>query len=64
MPDESCRKCGEVLDEYAKCVHCLQTVLRVCTDCGEMTEKRFHLACFYNIDKLQTGISLREVLTS
>jgi len=64
MPDESCRKCGGKLDEYAKCNHCSQAVLQVCLNCGKLTEKRFHLACFYSIDKLQTGTFFREVIAS
>jgi len=64
MPDESCRKCGGKLDEYAKCRHCSQAVLQICLNCGKMTEKRFHSACFYSIDRLGTGISFRDVMAS
>jgi hypothetical protein len=64
MPDESCRKCGGKLNEYAKCSRCSQAVLRVCLGCGKFAEKRFHSACFYNIDKLQAGISFREGIAS
>lgn len=64
MPDESCRKCGGKLEEYARCRYCSQAILQVCLNCGALTEKKFHSACFYKIDRIQTKTDFREVIAS
>jgi hypothetical protein len=58
MPDESCRKCGRVLEPYSQCFECKETIQRICVVCGERTLEQFHATCFYRIEKHQTELPL------
>ncbi len=42
MPDESCRKCGGLLLDYAVCAKCRAPTQFICRICGTKTLKRVH----------------------
>lgn len=45
MPDESCRNCGVMLQEYLKCTKCKKPSQFLCRNCGRVTEHQFHINC-------------------
>jgi rRNA maturation protein Nop10 len=42
MPDESCRKCGEMLYVFSKCSECRIITREICLKCGRKTMIRYH----------------------
>lgn len=51
MPDESCRKCGGGLIDYARCTECKGILFRMCKRCCNVIPQNNHIGCF------QTGFS-------
>lgn len=45
MPDESCRNCGGILIEYAKCAQCNKTIQFICSSCNTRTVEQYHSFC-------------------
>jgi hypothetical protein len=45
MKDNSCRHCGQELEENKKCNVCSQTVQSFCHGCGHATEEQIHFQC-------------------
>lgn len=56
MPDESCRNCGGILIEYAKCVQCNKTIQLICASCGTRTIEQFHSFCIARKSSRNDGI--------
>ncbi len=54
MPDESCRRCGGNLEEYAQCFQCKVPIQNICKICKTKTEEQFHAKCFYGIGLSQS----------
>ena len=48
MPDESCRKCGNLLVKYDRCENCMETIQFSCSKCNLKSDLRFHLDCNIN----------------
>jgi len=47
MPDESCRKCGGLLLDYAVCAKCKAPIQFICRICANQTTQRHHVDfCF------------------
>jgi hypothetical protein len=47
MPDESCRKCGGVLLDFAICAKCRTPIQFICRICGTITLEQIHdILCF------------------
>ncbi len=42
MPDESCRKCGNKLQNHLKCSSCNIVIQEICFECEQKTLLRFH----------------------
>jgi len=42
MPDESCRKCGGLLLDYAVCAKCRAPIRFICRICGTKTLEKIH----------------------
>ena len=42
MPDESCRKCGNHLQNHLKCSSCNIVIQEICSECKQKTLFRHH----------------------
>ena len=49
MPDESCRTCGQELEEYLKCKVCKKITQYTCCKCNRKTSLQYHFLC--NMEK-------------
>lgn len=45
MPDESCRRCGGSLIDYARCIECKRILLRMCKKCCKVVHNSDHKNC-------------------
>ena len=61
MPDESCRICGGVLEDFAKCTQCNKVNRMICKKCGTKTNEQFHAICMLTF---QTNIKIRSKIES
>ena len=50
MPDESCRKCGGLLLDYAVCAKCRATIQFICRICGTKTLEKIHEPICFRIE--------------
>lgn len=51
MPDESCRRCGGLLLNYAMCAKCKAKIQQICRICGAKTLEQIHdQICFREDD--------------
>lgn len=46
MPDESCRRCGGSLIDYARCTECRKILLKMCKKCCGLVPYSSHVECF------------------
>lgn len=46
MPDESCRRCGGSLIDYARCTECRKILLKMCKKCCGTVTYSSHVGCF------------------
>jgi len=53
MPDESCRKCGELLTEYSICAKCRISNQLICKRCKMITLQQHHSLCFYDVNPIE-----------
>lgn len=42
MPDESCRRCGGLLVNFAICAKCRAPIQFICRICGQITLEQIH----------------------
>lgn len=57
MPDESCRKCGSFLLDYAVCAKCRVTIQFICRICGTKTLERVHDPICFRIHEYNDTVS-------
>ena len=54
MPDESCRKCGGLLLDFAVCAKCRATIQDICRICGAKTLERIHDSICFRKEELES----------
>lgn len=50
MPDESCRKCGGILLDFAICAKCRAPFQYICRICGTKTLEQVHDAICFRVE--------------
>ena len=52
MPDESCRRCGGLLLNYAMCAKCKAKIQQICRICGAKTLEQVHDQICFREDEI------------